>query len=492
MKVMYKVVTAATFSLATLILSTQSYAVETLGGGGNTAEKLLLDWAKAKLGNKTNTVKFSTSIASGDLSMVQNGKIDFAILDAPLSDAELNQMNLLQVPFALSGVSIVVNLPNTMAGALRLDSQTLGKIFSGEISQWDDPAITALNPKHDLPKVPIVIVHSGDNSTDFPVLNSYLGFISEKWRAGELNGKKRGWPANAIFADGFTARIAALKSTPYTIGYLPMQYMQQPVVSAVHLKNRDGNFGGLSDTGIIAATSTVNIEDGHAASLSLINKSGNASWPISSFAFVVVSKDRLKDERVAQLLSVISYGLKSGSLKTTLHNYIAIPDQISKSIMEKIDAINSGANTASATRIAPVKAGNDSAQEVLANKKRSEEELSRQRADVTQDENRRAEERSRAAKQQADEIAREQAIKEAKAAKLAAEEAIKAAQAAKLEADKLAEKNRQIAKLEKERADKEKADKDRADKERADKEKAIELRNQKDEDPLEAYRRTVQ
>jgi phosphate transport system substrate-binding protein len=495
MKVMYKTVSAVTFSLIASILSFQVSAVEIIGGGGNAAEKLILDWANAKPGNRANTVKFSSSIISSDLIMLQKGKIDFAILDTALSETDISRMNLLQIPFALNGISIVVNVQNTMAGALKLDSPTLGKIFSGEIVNWDDPSITALNPKHDLPNKPITIIHSGELSTDYPLINSYIGNINEKWKTGDLNGKKREWPASSIFADGFSTRISTIKNTPYSLGYLPMQYMPQPSLSGVHIKNRDGSFIGLSDTGIISAASIVNIDDGQSATLSLVNKNGKASWPISTFSFIVVNRDRVKDEKIAQLLSLIAFGLKSDSLKPTVHNYVAIPDQISKSIIAKIETLTAGSNTATAARPSPAQTSQANALEALAIKNRSDEELQRQRSDVNaaaQEESRRAEAKSRAAKQLTEEMTREQAIKEAKAAKLAAEEAIKAANAAKLQAEQLAEKNRLIAKAEKDRADREKAEKEKAEKEKAEKEKAIQLRNQKDEDPLESYRRSVQ
>lgn len=494
---MHKIVSAVTFSLLTSIMSFPVFAAEVLGGGGSAAEKLILDWANAKPGNKANTITFSSSITSNDLFMLKNGKIDFAILDTPLNEADLGKMNLLQVPFALNGISIVVNIPNTMAGTLKLDSQTLGKIFSGEISNWDDSAITALNPKHDLPNKHIAVIHSGEFSPDYAVINSYIGNINEKWKTGELNGKKREWPANSIYADGFSTRISNIKNTPYSIGYLPMQYMPQPSLSSVQIKNRDGNFVGLSDTGIVASASSVDFEEGQSASLSLINKNGNASWPISTFSFIVVNKDRVKEDKIVYLLSVISHGLKFASLKSTVYNYVAIPDQLSKPIIAKIDNISAGSNSGIAGKSSPAKSSQTAAQEALASKQRNDEELQRQRSNSStpaQEESRKAEEKIRASKLLADDQAREQAIKEAKeakAAKVAAEKAVEAANAAKIEAEKLAEKNRLLAKAEKDKADKERAEKERAEKEQAEKERAIQLRNQKDEDPLEAYRRTV-
>jgi phosphate transport system substrate-binding protein len=482
MKVMCKIVLTAMLSIATLSSSFQSAAADVLGGGGNPAEVLLMDWANAKLGSRTNTLKFSNSTASNDLTMLQNGKIDFAIFDAPISDAQLTKMNLLEFPIALNGVSIVANLQNSQSVALRLDSQTLGKIFSGEISSWDDPAIAALNPKHELPNKPIIFIHSGELSTDYALINKYIGSINEKWKASD---KKREWPANSVYTENFSARIATIKSTPYALSYLPMQFMRQSKLSVVHLKNKDGNFTGLSDTSIIASTATINYDDGFSGNY-LINKTGSTTWPLSTYTSIVIKSDRIKDEKIIQLLSVVSFGLRLGSIKATAYNYVALPDPISKSIQTKIETLTTSASTIG--KVVPAKITPDNSQEEAAKKKRLDDESNRQRAESNLSAQ---EEKNRLAKQHAEEQARELAIKEAKAGKLAAEEATKAAQAAKVEADKLAEKNRLIAAAEKERADKERAEKERIEKERIEKERAIQLRNQKDEDPLEAYRRSV-
>lgn len=487
MKAMYKVVLPVMLSVATLSASFQSIAAEVLGGGGSAAEELLLDWSNSKQISRAHTIKFSNSIASNDLANLKNGKIDFAILDESTSDAELARNNFQQIPFALNGVSIVVNLPNTQSNAIRLDGPTLGKIFSGEISTWNDSAITSLNPKHELPNKPITIIHSGEMSTDYSLFNKYIGSMNETWKAGD---RSRTWPANAVKTDNFKARIYSIKSTPYSIGFLPMQYMRQSQLSVVHLKNKDGNFVGLSDTGIIASTAAASSQDGHSGSL-LINNSGSASWPLSTYSFIVVQNDKIKDEKIAHLLSVVSYGLRLGALKTTVYNYVALPDQASKNTLAKIETLASASASAATSKPLPVKSNQDAAAQDDAAKKLDERnrQITDTKASAEEERKRLLEEKNRLAKQQAEELAREKAIKEAKEAKLAAEEAIKAAAAAKLQAEQLAEKNRQIAKAEKERADKEKADRERAEKE---KERAIQLRNQKDEDPLEAYRRSVE
>jgi phosphate transport system substrate-binding protein len=64
----------------------------------------------------------------------------------------------LKVPFAQDGALIIVNEPDL--SSLNLDFATASKIFDGQITSWDDPAIAALNKDQQLPSVPISVFPS--------------------------------------------------------------------------------------------------------------------------------------------------------------------------------------------------------------------------------------------------------------------------------------------------------------------------------------------
>jgi hypothetical protein len=229
----------------------------------------------------------------------------------------------------------------------------------------------------------------------------------------------------------------------------------------------------------------VNVENASADNLTLINKGGSASWPISNFSFILVNKDSVNEEKVVHFLNIISYGLKSGSLKPLLYDYVALPDQASRSIVARIESLtNLGNKKFVGATSAPNEKADDTL-EKLANKKRIDDEAAsakrsaspndedtaekklKQQAEARaaalelsrQNEARKAEElaKTKAAKLQAEAVAREEAIMAAKAAKIAADELL--AKARKKEAD--------------------------------DKQRELELRDQKDEDPLTAYKRSL-
>ena len=58
--------------------------------------------------------------------------------------------------------------------SLKLNSQVLAGIFSGTITEWDDPAIAALNPGVLLPHNSIVVVFRSDASGDNFIFSDYL------------------------------------------------------------------------------------------------------------------------------------------------------------------------------------------------------------------------------------------------------------------------------------------------------------------------------
>ena len=59
----------------------------------------------------------------------------------------------------------------------------IAKIFLGEITQWDDPAIKALNEKIALPALDITVVHRSDGSGTTYNFTNYLAKASLEWKS---------------------------------------------------------------------------------------------------------------------------------------------------------------------------------------------------------------------------------------------------------------------------------------------------------------------
>jgi phosphate transport system substrate-binding protein len=110
------------------------------------------------------------------------------------------------VTYHLNGVS-----------SLKLDGPTTAKIFNGQITSWNDPAITALNSGAELPSTPIHVIFRSDQSANSSNFQRYLDAASNgAW------GKGNGQTFNGGVGDGAAGdngTSALLQSTDGSITY---------------------------------------------------------------------------------------------------------------------------------------------------------------------------------------------------------------------------------------------------------------------------------
>lgn len=96
----------------------------------------------------------ATGCADMQLGLVESLTEPAGLLIAPIG-AELNERVFLKVPFAIDAAVLVVNLPDVYE--IYLSAPTIAKIFSGEITSWNDPQILADNAGLEIPDVKIVL-----------------------------------------------------------------------------------------------------------------------------------------------------------------------------------------------------------------------------------------------------------------------------------------------------------------------------------------------
>ena len=121
---------AALALIAVLALASTALAEEMLNGAGATFPYPVYSaWANEY--NKITGMKLNyQSIGSGGgIKQITERTVDFGASDKPLKPEELAKENLLQFPAVIGGVVPVVNIKGIKAGQLRLDSNTMCKIY---------------------------------------------------------------------------------------------------------------------------------------------------------------------------------------------------------------------------------------------------------------------------------------------------------------------------------------------------------------------------
>ena len=101
---------------------------------------------------------------------------------------------------------------------LNLDASTISKIFRGEIRSWQDPALTALNPKVQLLDLPITAVARSDDSGTTENFTEYLHSVAPDAWPDAPDGS---WPASSGIehAQGNTGVVTTVTRTVGAIAY---------------------------------------------------------------------------------------------------------------------------------------------------------------------------------------------------------------------------------------------------------------------------------
>src|SRR5699024_7610728 len=151
-----------------------------------------------------------------------SGQVKFAGTDAALDEEELaasaevcNGEQAFDLPVYISPIAVVFNLEGV--DSLNLTPEVIAGIFSGDITNWNDPAIAEHNPDADLPDLEIVPVHRSDDSGTTENFTEYLSETApEAWTHGPVET----WPIDGgQSGDGTSGLISTVEGGNGTIGY---------------------------------------------------------------------------------------------------------------------------------------------------------------------------------------------------------------------------------------------------------------------------------
>ncbi len=117
------------------------------GAGSSFVFPLVSKWIPALGTAYGYNVSYNPNGSGAGIQAITSRTVDFGASDAPLTpDQATACKGCIQIPWALSATAIVYNLPS--AGCVvRLTGPILAKIYMGEITTWNDAAITKINPK---------------------------------------------------------------------------------------------------------------------------------------------------------------------------------------------------------------------------------------------------------------------------------------------------------------------------------------------------------
>jgi len=270
--------------------------------------------------------------------------VDFGASDVPMAAADIasagGDSTLTQIPTTLGVVSIAFNV--TGVSSLNLDGDTLAGIFLGQIKNWNDPKIAALNSGATLPNKAITVVHRSDGSGTTFHFTDYMSKISAAWKSNVGTAKSVKWPTG-VGASGNQAVAQAISSTDGAVGYVELAYVVQTGMKQAALKNANGKFVQASVDGATAAAGTnTNVSP---TNFSITNAACDTCYPIAGFSWVMLYTSYSDADKGKAVVNLFKWLVTDGQTDSKDLQYAPLPAAVEQLALTNLKAIKAGGST---------------------------------------------------------------------------------------------------------------------------------------------------
>ena len=229
------------------------------------------------------------------------------------------------MPDALGAEGIAYNLSLPAGARLHLTGPVIAAIFLGQITHWNDPAITALNPGITLPAASISVVHRSDGSGTTYIFSNYLSSVDPAWAAKVGTGKTLNWPVGEG-AEGNGSVTSTVFRTPFSIGYIEQAYSQGLLLPFAAIRNQAGNYVLPSNQTITAAAAQKPAIT--PADFSIVNQPGVSSYPISGYSWALVYTRQPSQATGQALVTMLDWLTHDGQAYAAANLYVPLPPQV--------------------------------------------------------------------------------------------------------------------------------------------------------------------
>jgi phosphate transport system substrate-binding protein len=325
------------FSLAlvtALLVAAPVMAQVSINGAGATfPQPVYAKWAY-KYNQETGVkVNYQGIGSGGGIAQVKAKTVDFGATDDPLKPDEIKEMGVYQFPTLMGGVVPAIHL-SEVKETLILDGPTLAKIYLGDITKWNDPAIKKLNPKVKLPDKDITTVHRSDGSGTNFIFTSYLSDVSPEFKSKVGSGKSVNWPGkNSIGGKGNPGVAAQVQNVDGSIGYVEYAYAVQNKIPAADLINKAGKVVKPSLASFAAAAASADWKSAPLGyGIMLVNEGGEHTWPIVGATYIMLYKNYPDAAKGKAVIDFFSWAFKNGEGIAKELDYMVVPEGVRKMV----------------------------------------------------------------------------------------------------------------------------------------------------------------
>ncbi len=314
-----------------------------LGAGATFPDPVYQEWIGAFISDNPDvSITYEPIGSGGGVEQFTAQSTDFGGSDAFMKDEELAAAedawgcDVVHIPTVFGAVAVAYNLSGVEN--LTLDSEALAQIFLGEITRWNDPAITDLNAGVSLPDEPIIVAHRSDGSGTTSIFTTYLDDESSDWSSRVGKGKEVSWPVG-VGGQGNDGVTAAIAQNDGGIGYVELSYALENGLSTAAMVNADGNAIQPSLESTAAAADGIEIPDDLRFNILGV---GGEGYPIAGATWILAPTCGLDANKGDALKAFLTWALENGDSIAQELNYAPIGASLQEQSLANVARINEG------------------------------------------------------------------------------------------------------------------------------------------------------
>ena len=327
--------------VAALSISTPAFASNDLVGNGASFPSALIDSCKALYNKSTgNAITYSPNGSGSGKTSSDKGIGDFWFTDSAHL-ASTKRPSVIHIPLIAAPIAVMHNLPGTRQ--VYLSSGTVAKIFAGDITMWNDPAIKADNNRkvkevvykqdkngnlvkdksgnpvilktvtksivYTLPNQKIKVVFRQDNSG---TTNNFVRFMKattpESWTKAVSDSFTTSFPKNIndpsnlgrmVGANGSQGVSLLASKTKYSITYAEVSFAKFYGLKVANIGNAAGNFVSPDSQNVSAFLGEASVDSNNILTYDYATKEPGA-YPLGIVSYLLAdtagkNKSSVKD-----------------------------------------------------------------------------------------------------------------------------------------------------------------------------------------------------
>lgn len=287
-------------------------------------------------------VQYESIGSGGGREQFIGQQTDFAGSDAFASDEEIADAveqrgcgEVLHIPMVFGGVVVAYNIDGLEN--LTLDPATIADIFSGEITNINDPAIAALNEGVDLPDQDLVVNVRADGSGTTSIFTTYLEDEDADWASEYGSGDEVAWFDGVVGGEQNDGVQAGIASQPGGIGYLSLEFAVAAGLPFASVVNADGNAIEPSTESVGAAVDGIELPDDLRFDVLGV---GGEGYPIAGATWVLAYTCGYDEAKAEALQSYLTWALEEGDETAAELGYAPLSDATQQLSLANVDRIN--------------------------------------------------------------------------------------------------------------------------------------------------------